>query len=70
MFTPGCNQCVDEAMVKFKGHSSIKQYMQKKPIKRGFKIWMRSDSRSGYVCDLMSIKENKKIKQKKDCQQG
>lgn len=30
---------VDEAMVKFKGRSSIKQYMPLKPIKRGFKIW-------------------------------
>ena len=23
-----------------------------KPVKRGFKIWVRSDSHSGYVCEL------------------
>ncbi|GFR08818.1 piggyBac transposable element-derived protein 3 [Trichonephila clavata] len=35
------HQAVDESMVKFKGRSSLKQYMPKKPIKRGYKIWMR-----------------------------
>ena len=38
------NILVDEAMVKFKGRSSIKQYQPLKPIKRGFKIWCRADS--------------------------
>ena len=49
LFTPGRDVAIDEAMVKFKGRSSLKQYMSKKPIKRGFKIWMRADSDSGYV---------------------
>ena len=49
LFIPGQDLAVDEAMVKFKGRSSIKQYMPKKPIKRGFKIWMVADSDSGYV---------------------
>lgn len=42
-------QSIDECMVKFKGRSSLKQYMPKKPIKRGFKIWARCDSVTGYL---------------------
>ncbi len=40
---------VNEAMVRFKGRSSLKQYMPKKPIKRGFKIWCLSDANGGYL---------------------
>lgn len=47
---PGKYQSVDESMIKFKGRSSMKQYMPQKPIKRGFKAWIRSDE-SGYICD-------------------
>ena len=39
---------VDEAMIKFQGHSSLKQYMPKKPIKRGIKVWVLGDSTNGY----------------------
>ena len=49
LYTPGLNISVDEAMVKFKGRSSIKQYQPLKPIKRGFKVWCRSDSSNGYI---------------------
>ncbi|XP_036344060.1 piggyBac transposable element-derived protein 4-like [Rhagoletis pomonella] len=45
-------QSIDECMVKFKGRSSMKQYMPMKPIKRGIKIWMRCDSKTGYTYDL------------------
>ncbi|CAG5040310.1 unnamed protein product [Parnassius apollo] len=31
------SQFIDEAMIRFKGVSSLKQYMPAKPIKRGFK---------------------------------
>lgn len=34
---------IDESMVKFKGRSTLKQYMPQKPIKRGYKIWMLND---------------------------
>ncbi|CAK9809214.1 PiggyBac transposable element-derived protein 4, partial [Anthophora quadrimaculata] len=34
-------------MIKFKGRSSIKQYLPKKPIKRGYKLWLLAD-KSGY----------------------
>lgn len=42
-------QSIDECMVKFKGRCSLKQYMPKKPIKRGFKVWARCDATSGYL---------------------
>lgn len=42
-------QSIDECMVKFKGRCSLKQYMPKKPIKRGFKIWARCDAKTGYL---------------------
>lgn len=45
-YTPHQNVAVDESMVKFKGRSTIKQYIRDKPIKRGFKIWMLCDSSS------------------------
>lgn len=35
--------------MKFKGRLTLKQYMPKKPIKRGFKIWARCDSATGYL---------------------
>ncbi|KAJ8967366.1 hypothetical protein NQ314_002936 [Rhamnusium bicolor] len=34
---------IDESMIRFKGRSSLKQYMPKKPIKRGFKVWVLAD---------------------------
>ena len=30
----------------------MKQYLPMKPVKRGFKIWVRSDSHNGYVCEF------------------
>jgi hypothetical protein len=41
-------QSIDESMIKFKGRSSLKQYTPLKPIKRGFKLWVRADCK-GYV---------------------
>ena len=40
---------VDEAMIKFSGRLSFRQYMPQKPIKRGMKVWMLCDSVSGYL---------------------
>ena len=39
---------MDEAMIKFKGRSALKQYMPMKPIKRGIKVWVLGDSTNGY----------------------
>ena len=30
----------------------MKQYLLMKPVKRGFKTWVWSDSHNGYVCEL------------------
>ena len=52
-FAAVCNAAkdisIDEAMIPFKGRSSLKQYLPLKPIKRGIKIWMRADANTGYV---------------------
>lgn len=48
---PNKYQSIDESMIKFKGRSSMKQYMPLKPIKRGYKCWVRADA-SGYVCEF------------------
>ena len=45
-------QSIDECMVKFRGRSSLKQFMPLKPIKRGIKPWARCDSKTGYVYDF------------------
>ena len=50
LYIPAQKLSVDEAMVKFKGRSSIKQYQPLKPVKRGFKVWCLADSQNGYVC--------------------
>ena len=30
----------------------MKQFMPMKPVKRGFKVWVRADAVTGYFCDL------------------
>ena len=39
---------MDEAMIKFQGRSSLKQYMPLKPVKWGIKVWVLGDSHNGY----------------------
>ena len=39
---------VDESMILFEGRHSIKQYNPMKPIKRGYKMWVRADM-DGYI---------------------
>lgn len=47
-YEPQEKLAVDESMIRFKGRSSIKQYLPKKPIKRGYKVWCLADQ-SGYL---------------------
>ena len=47
-YLPSKNQAIDESMIKFKGRSSLRQYMPMKPVKRGYKVWLRADE-SGYI---------------------
>ena len=49
LYRPNREASIDEAMVAFKGRSSMKQYLPMKPVKRGFKIWVRADSHNGYI---------------------
>lgn len=39
LYKPNREVAIDEVM-KFKGRSSLKQYLKDKPIKRSYKIWM------------------------------
>ena len=48
-YHPHREVAVDEAMVGFKGRSTLKQYMPMKPTKRGFKIWCLCDSTNGFT---------------------
>ena len=48
VYSPHRDVAVDEAMIKFQGHSSLMQYMPMKPTKRGIKVWVLADSHNGY----------------------
>ena len=52
VYSPQVNVSVDEAMIRFKGRSTLKQYMPKKPIKRGIKVWALSDAVNGYMSEF------------------
>ena len=52
VYNPHSSNCIDEAMIPFKGRSSLKQYIPNKPIKRGIKVWVRVDAVNGYVCQF------------------
>lgn len=47
-YNPSRKLAIDESMIKFKGRSFMKQYMPAKPIKVGYKVFIRSDE-SGFV---------------------
>ena len=50
-------------MVPFKGRSTLKQYMPKKPVRHGFKVWMLADS---HTPALKSILEREATQLKQD----
>ena len=47
-FVPSENISVDEAMIRFDWRLSWKQYMPKKPVKWGIKLWCLCDANTGY----------------------
>ena len=49
IYEAGKNISKDEAMIPFKGLSTMKQYLTLKPVKWGFKVWMRVEAENGYV---------------------
>lgn len=50
-YSPTRKQSIDESMIKFKGRSSLKQYMPQKAIPRGYKVWVRADEH-GFTCEF------------------
>ena len=48
----GHENAVDGAIVAFRGHLGIRQYIHVKPHKYGIKVWVHADSNNGYVCDF------------------
>jgi hypothetical protein len=48
LYNPNRVVAIDESMIKFKGRNAAKQYMPKKPIKRGYKVWALAD-KHGYL---------------------
>lgn len=51
-YRPSGNLAIDEAMIKWTGRLSFKQYLPAKPIKRGIKVWMRCDSENAFLTDF------------------
>ena len=51
-YIPGREVSIDEAMVKYKGRVFFRQYMPKKPIKWGIKVWMLAEPKTGYVSNF------------------
>ena len=45
-------QSIDGHMIKFEGHSQMKQYIKNKPIKWGFKLWERCGASSVYLYEF------------------
>ena len=61
-FRLSTNISIDESIIKFKGRSSLKQFLPSKPIKRGYKVWCLADSLTGYLYnfDIYTGKEEEK----------
>jgi len=51
-YIPGREMSIDEAMVKYKGRVFFRQYMPKKPIKWGMKVWMIAEPKTDYVSNF------------------
>ena len=50
-YVPGRCLSVDEGMIKYKGRLFFRQYMPKKPVKWGIKVWMAAEAGTGYVAN-------------------
>lgn len=51
-FVPQHEVSVDESMIGFKGRILFKSYNKDKPIKWGIKVFVLSDSTTGYICAI------------------
>lgn len=50
-YMPTKIQSIDESMIWFKGRSVFKIYMPPKPIKWGYKVWIRANE-NGYISEF------------------
>lgn len=48
-YKPRKEIAIDEAMVPFKGRSTLRQYLPAKPTKWGMKVWCACESATGYL---------------------
>ena len=46
------NVAIDEAMIPFKGRSTLKQCMPLKSVRRGIKVWALADSLNRFVSEF------------------
>ena len=60
LYQPNMEVAVDEAMIKFQGRSSLKQYMPLKPM------WVLADSHNGYSSPSLRSTRGKKGNSEKD----
>ena len=51
-YRSNCENSIDDAMIKFEGRSTLKQYMSLQPVKHGIKAWVRADAKNGIMCEL------------------
>lgn len=49
LFNPATDVCVGEMLVPFRGHSSLRQFVSKKPAKYGIKLWVTCDVKTSYA---------------------
>ena len=52
LYQPPQNVAINERMVKSRHSSGTRQYIKKKLIKRGIKLWVLADSSNGYTYDF------------------
>ena len=50
LYSPHHQVSIDESMIGTKCRLSFIQYMPKKPVKWGIKVWVCADSVTGYIC--------------------
>ena len=51
-YHPNREVSIDEAMIKFNGRLSFRQYIKGKPTPWGIKVWCAADPRSGFMLNF------------------